>query len=67
MMKARKLVVFLVVILASVLVESARSRKDSSSQNSLKRAASGFYQTLSNVFGEENIRALFKVYIYRYI
>ncbi|KAA0716757.1 BRI3-binding protein [Triplophysa tibetana] len=62
-MEARKLAVFLVVVLASVLlVEAARSRKDSSSQNSLKRAASGFYQTLSNVFGEENIRALFKFF-----
>lgn len=56
--------VFLSVFLAFVLLtEAARSRKDSSSQNSFRRAASGFYQTLSNIFGEENIRALYKVRI----
>lgn len=62
-MKGRKFAVVLVVVLASVLViEAARNRRESSSQNSIRRAASGFYQTLSNVFGEENIRALYKFF-----
>uniref|UniRef100_W5M1L1 Bri3 binding protein n=1 Tax=Lepisosteus oculatus TaxID=7918 RepID=W5M1L1_LEPOC len=43
-------------------VEAARSRKDSSSQNSFRRAANGLYQTLSSIFGEDNIRALHKFF-----
>ncbi|KAJ8005639.1 hypothetical protein DPEC_G00120020 [Dallia pectoralis] len=43
--------------------ETARSRKDpSSNQNSFRRAANGFYQGLSNVFGEDNIRGLYKFF-----
>ncbi|XP_067295460.1 BRI3-binding protein [Pseudorasbora parva] len=62
-MKGAKLAVVLSVFLAFVLLtEAARSRKDSSSQNRFRRAASDFYQTLSNVFGEENIRALYKFF-----
>ncbi|XP_051958913.1 BRI3-binding protein-like [Xyrauchen texanus] len=62
-MKGAWLAVVLSVLLANVfLSEAARSRKDSSSQNSFRRAASGFYQTLSNVFGEDNIRALYKFF-----
>ncbi|KAK7164164.1 hypothetical protein R3I94_002778 [Phoxinus phoxinus] len=62
-MKGAKLAVVLGMFLALVLLtETARSRKDSSSQNSFRRAASGFYQTLSNICGEENIRALYKFF-----
>ncbi|KAL1273882.1 hypothetical protein QQF64_026696 [Cirrhinus molitorella] len=62
-MKGAKLAVVFSVFLAFVLLtEAARSRRDSSSQNSLRRAASSFYQTLSNIFGEENIRALYKFF-----
>ncbi|XDV21267.1 hypothetical protein PO909_026389 [Leuciscus waleckii] len=62
-MKGAKLAVVLGMFLALVLLtETARSRKESSSQNSFRRAASGFYQTLSNIFGEENIRALYKFF-----
>ncbi|XP_016409465.1 BRI3-binding protein-like [Sinocyclocheilus rhinocerous] len=62
-MKGAKLAVVLSVFLAFVLLtETARSKRDSSSQNSFRRAASGFYQTFSNIFGEENIRALYKFF-----
>ncbi|ROI16602.1 BRI3-binding protein [Anabarilius grahami] len=62
-MKGAKLAVVLSLFLAFVLLtEAARSKRDSSSQNSFRRAASGFYQTLSSIFGEENIRALHKFF-----
>ncbi|XP_016141988.1 BRI3-binding protein-like [Sinocyclocheilus grahami] len=62
-MKGAKLAVILSVFLGFVLLtETARSKRDSSSQNSFRRAASGFYQTLSNIFGEENIRGLYKFF-----
>ncbi|XP_073716462.1 BRI3-binding protein [Misgurnus anguillicaudatus] len=63
-MKGIRLAVFFSVILLAIvlLTEAARNRKDSSSQNSLRKAANGVYQTLSNVFGEENIKALYKFF-----
>uniref|UniRef100_A0A8C2K995 Bri3 binding protein n=1 Tax=Cyprinus carpio TaxID=7962 RepID=A0A8C2K995_CYPCA len=62
-MKGVKLAVVLSVFLAFVLVtETARSKRDTSSQNSFRRAASGFYQTLSNILGEENMRVLYKFF-----
>ncbi|XP_030647871.1 BRI3-binding protein [Chanos chanos] len=62
-MKAVKVVIILSFLLACLLSsEAARSRKDSGSQNSLRRAANGFYQTLSNIFGEDNIKALHKFF-----
>ncbi|XP_051539298.1 BRI3-binding protein [Myxocyprinus asiaticus] len=62
-MKGARMAVVLSVLLASIfLAEAARNKKDTSTQNSFRRAASGFYQTLSNVFGEENIRALYKFF-----
>ncbi|KAG5840177.1 hypothetical protein ANANG_G00186090 [Anguilla anguilla] len=62
-MKAIKLLVVVLVLSASLLcVDSARSRKDSSNQNSFRRAANGFYQMLSNIFGEDNIRSLYKFF-----
>lgn len=62
-MKGINLLAIVLLLLASVLyaAEAARSRKDPSSQNSFRRAANGIYQTLSNVFGEDNIRGLYKV------
>ncbi|KAG7265609.1 hypothetical protein CRUP_015731 [Coryphaenoides rupestris] len=44
------------------VAEAARSRRDSGGQNSFRRAASGVYQTLSSVFGEDNIRGLYKFF-----
>uniref|UniRef100_A0A3Q3FHQ1 Bri3 binding protein n=1 Tax=Labrus bergylta TaxID=56723 RepID=A0A3Q3FHQ1_9LABR len=37
-------------------------RSRTSTQNSFRRAANGIYQTLSNVFGEDNIRGLYKFF-----
>ncbi|KAG7481007.1 hypothetical protein MATL_G00062590 [Megalops atlanticus] len=62
-MKGIKLLVVLFVLSTYLLcANAARSRKDSSNQNSFRRAANGFYQTLSNIFGEDNIRALYKFF-----
>ncbi|XP_062310918.1 BRI3-binding protein [Osmerus eperlanus] len=62
-MKGIKLHVTVLLIVASVLcAEAGRSRKDSSNQNSFRRAANGVYQTLSNIFGEDNIRGLYKFF-----
>ncbi|KAG9334007.1 hypothetical protein JZ751_009239 [Albula glossodonta] len=62
-MKGVKLLVVLLVLSACLFCgESARSRKDSSNQNSFRRAANGFYQMLSNIFGEDNIRGLYKFF-----
>ncbi|CAL8297162.1 unnamed protein product [Gadus morhua 'NCC'] len=63
-MKGLKIVTVLSYVLVSLfcVAEAARNRKDSSNQNSFRRAANGIYQTLSNVFGEENIRGLYKFF-----
>ncbi|MBN3311674.1 BRI3B protein, partial [Atractosteus spatula] len=62
-MKVIRLIAIIALLLASLqCVEAARSRKDSSSQNSFRRAANGLYQTLSSIFGEDNIRALHKFF-----
>ncbi|KAJ8286197.1 hypothetical protein GJAV_G00035680 [Gymnothorax javanicus] len=62
-MKGIKLLILLFVLSAYLLcADSARSRKDSSSQNSFRRAANSFYQMLSNIFGEDNIRGLYKFF-----
>lgn len=53
-------VVFL-VLSASVLNTAEAGRSKTSNQNSFRRAANGVYQTLSGVFGEDNIRGLYKV------
>ncbi|XP_028852161.1 BRI3-binding protein [Denticeps clupeoides] len=62
MRAGRALLAALVLCAALLGAECGRSRKDSSSQNSFRRAASGFYQALSSVFGEDNIRALYKFF-----
>ncbi|XP_077456600.1 BRI3-binding protein [Stigmatopora argus] len=61
-MKVTTRVFLLLMLSACVLsaVQAARSR--TSSQNSFRRAANGVYQTLSNVFGEENIRGICKFF-----
>ncbi|XP_028313544.1 BRI3-binding protein [Gouania willdenowi] len=59
-MRRQGFLVFLLVLSCSMasLAEAARSR--TSNQNSFRRAANGVYQTLSSVFGEENIRGFYK-------
>ncbi|KAJ0068142.1 hypothetical protein NL108_016909 [Boleophthalmus pectinirostris] len=51
------------LLLASVLCasEAARSSRNQPS-NSFRRAANGVYQTLSSVFGEDNIKGLYKFF-----
>ncbi|KAK6476327.1 BRI3-binding protein-like [Huso huso] len=62
-MKCVKLLLVVTVLLTGLLcAEAARSHRSSSSQNSFRRAANGMYQTLSNIFGEDNIRGLHKFF-----
>lgn len=62
-MKGIRFFLIFVVLSASLLctAEAGRSGRTSSNQNSFRRAANGFYQALSSVFGEDNIRGLYKV------
>lgn len=53
--------VFFLVLSASLLGKAESGRSRTSNQNSFRRAANGIYQTLSSVFGEDNIRGLYKV------
>ncbi|KAM9446158.1 BRI3-binding protein [Clarias gariepinus] len=69
-MRSVRVVLVVCVTLALLLLaecEGARSRKDWSGGSGgggggLRRAASGVYQGLSAVFGEDNIRALYKFF-----
>ncbi|XP_077417051.1 BRI3-binding protein [Vanacampus margaritifer] len=61
-MKATTGLLIFLVLSASVLSAAQAARSRTSSQNSFRRAANGVYQTLSNVFGEENIRGLYKFF-----
>uniref|UniRef100_A0A6J0T7G8 BRI3-binding protein n=1 Tax=Pogona vitticeps TaxID=103695 RepID=A0A6J0T7G8_9SAUR len=54
----------LVVLLLAVALPGAQAARSRSAekQNSLRRAASGVYQGVSGLFGEENVRALQKFF-----
>ncbi|XP_053135617.1 BRI3-binding protein [Hemicordylus capensis] len=56
------LLALLLLLLAGPGVRSARSRGGADKQNSLRRAASGVYQGVSGLLGEENVRALQKFF-----
>lgn len=60
-MKGIKFFVVFLVLSASLLCTSEAARSRTSNQNSFRRAANGFYQTLSSLFGEDNIKGLYKV------
>lgn len=60
-MKGIKIFVVFLVLSASLMCTSEAARSRTSNQNSFRRAANGIYQTLSGVFGEENIKGLYKV------
>ncbi|KAJ3603608.1 hypothetical protein NHX12_028353 [Muraenolepis orangiensis] len=56
------MVLSMVLLVSLFCVAEAARKKDSTNQNSFRRAASGVYQTLSSVFGEDNIRGLYKFF-----
>lgn len=58
-----KLMLALLLLAAAVLCAQATRNRAHDKQNSFRKAASGFYQTLSSVLGEDNVRALQKVSI----
>lgn len=57
-----KAVTLALLVWCLVMAEAARSRKEWSGGGGLRRAASGVYQSLSSMFGEDNIKALYKVH-----
>lgn len=60
-MKGNRIFVVFLVLCASVIYTTEAARSRTSNQNSFRRAANGIYQTLSSVFGEDNIRGVYKV------
>lgn len=60
-MKGIKYFIVFLVLSASLMCTSEAARSRTSNQNSFRRAANGIYQTLSSVFGEDNIKGLYKV------
>lgn len=60
-MKGIKFFVVLLVLSSALLYTSEAARSRNSNQNSFRRAANGIYQTLSSLFGEDNIKGLYKV------
>lgn len=56
-----QVLLLLVLVIGSVGCEAARSRNPEK-QNAFRRAASGAYQGLSSVFGEDNVRAAHKFF-----
>lgn len=52
----------LLLLVAAVLgAQATRNRGHDKQNNSFRKAATGFYQTMSSTFGEENVRAVQKV------
>lgn len=60
-MKGIKFFVVFLVLSVSLLCTSEAARSRNTNQNSFRRAANGIYQTLSSLFGEDNIKGLHKV------
>lgn len=60
-MKRLQLLVVFLVLSVSLMYTAEAARSRTSNQNSFRRAANGIYQTLSSVFGEDNIRGSYKV------
>ncbi|XP_053557823.1 BRI3-binding protein [Bombina bombina] len=52
----------LLLISGALCAHSARSRSPEKQNNAFRKAAAGFYQTMSNIFGEDNVRAVQKFF-----
>uniref|UniRef100_A0A1A8G4Y6 Bri3 binding protein n=1 Tax=Nothobranchius korthausae TaxID=1143690 RepID=A0A1A8G4Y6_9TELE len=61
-MKGIRFFVIFLVLSASLLCKAEAGRSRTSNQNSFRRAANGFYLTLCSVFGEDNIRGLYRFF-----
>lgn len=62
MKRPRSFAIFLLLCLSLLCTsEAARSSRNTPS-NSFRRAANGVYQTLSSIFGEDNIKGLYKFF-----
>ncbi|KAM8961044.1 BRI3-binding protein [Pelodytes ibericus] len=54
--------VLLLLVTGALCVQATKSRGHEKQNNSFRKAAAGFYQTMSNVFGEDNVRAVQKFF-----
>ncbi|KAF3851138.1 hypothetical protein F7725_012910 [Dissostichus mawsoni] len=61
-MKGIRVFALILVLSVSLLCTAEAARSRTSNQNSFRRAANVIYQTLSSVFGEDNIRGLYKFF-----
>lgn len=60
-MRRFQVLLLFLALSASLMCSGEAARGRSSNQNSFRRAANGVYQTLSSVFGEDNMRGTYKV------
>ncbi|KAM3939298.1 BRI3-binding protein [Leptodactylus fuscus] len=56
------LTVLLLLVAAVLAAQATRNRGHDKQNNSFRKAATGFYQTMSSTFGEENVRAVQKFF-----
>ncbi|XP_075903073.1 BRI3-binding protein [Nelusetta ayraudi] len=61
-MRGFQVLLLFLALSASLMCSGEAARSRSSNQNSFRRAANGVYQTLSSVFGEDNMRGTYKFF-----
>lgn len=62
MKRPRFFAIFLLISLSLLCTSQAARSSRSTPSNSFRRAANGVYQTLSSIFGEDNIKGLYKFF-----
>lgn len=60
-MRGFRLFVVFLALSVSLMCTTEAARSRTSNQNSFRRAANGVYQTLSSIFGEDNMKGIYKV------
>ncbi|OCT98358.1 BRI3-binding protein [Xenopus laevis] len=62
-LRSKLLCLLLLLLVSGTLgAQANRNRGHDKQNNSFRKAATGFYQTINNVFGEENVRAVQKFF-----
>ncbi|XP_063310404.1 BRI3-binding protein [Pelobates fuscus] len=56
------LILILLLLAGALGVQATRNRGHDKQNNSFRKAATGFYQTMSSVFGEDNVRTVQKFF-----
>ncbi|CAH2295730.1 BRI3-binding [Pelobates cultripes] len=55
-------IIILLLLAGALGVQATRNRAHDKQNNSFRKAATGFYQTMSSVFGEDNVRTVQKFF-----